>query len=151
MMSTFLRRDSLINVHNSFIMWNFNYFLLVRHLCGTGNIRKLEKLHKRALRIIKNDFESSYVDLLGKTNTSTIFVSRLRKLALFVSKALNNECNPISNNILMNCSNLNYKTMFVRNIKCPHVNSVKYGTNSIQNQGALFWNSLLFVIKTQYK
>ena len=109
---------------------------------------KLEKLHLRALRIITNDYECSYVDLLCKTNTSTIYVSRLRKLALFVFKALNNECKPVWNDFY-ELSQHNYQTRSVRTIKCPHVNSVKYGTNSIQNQGALLWNSLAFVMKTQ--
>ena len=61
-----LSTDCKILIYNSFIRSNFNYCPLVWHFCNKTNTEKLEKLQLRALRIVFNDFNSSYSDLLIK-------------------------------------------------------------------------------------
>jgi len=140
-MSQVLTRDSMTNVFNSFIMSNFNYCSLVWHVCGKTNTRKMEKLHKRALRILFNDHDAVYSELLLKSNRSSLYLQRLKKLASFVFKVLQNEGKPVSQTFYEINQNP-YHVRSGRNVKQPHVNYVKYGTDSLRYQGAVLWNSL---------
>ena len=59
---------------NSFILSNTNYCPLVWHFSSCGSIRKIEKIRKRCLRIVLNDYESDYETLLGNSNKPTIAI-----------------------------------------------------------------------------
>ena len=48
---------------NSFFLSNFNYCPLVWHFSSCESIRKIEKIQKRCLRIVSNDYESDYETL----------------------------------------------------------------------------------------
>ena len=45
---------------NSFILSNFNYCPLMWHFSSCDSMRKIEKIQKRCLRIILNDYENDY-------------------------------------------------------------------------------------------
>ena len=49
---------------NSFIYANFNYWPWVLHFSTCESIRKIEKIQKRCLRIVFNDYNSDYDVLL---------------------------------------------------------------------------------------
>ena len=78
---------------NSFFLPNFNYCPLVWHFSSCESIRKIEKIQKRCLRIVSNDYESDYETLLRNSNKSTMEMRRLRILAVEIFEALN-EINP---------------------------------------------------------
>ena len=74
---------------NSFILSNFNYCPLVWHFSSCESIRKIEKIQKRCLRIILNDYESDYETLLCNSNKPTMKIRRLRTLAVEIFKTQN--------------------------------------------------------------
>lgn len=76
-------------IYSSFIMSNFNFCPMVWHFCGKMNNNKMEKLHERSMRIVHNDFSSSYSELLQKGRTTTILAARLKQLVVEVFKAVN--------------------------------------------------------------
>ena len=80
-------------IMNSFILSNFNYCPLVWHFSSCESIRKIEKIHKRCLRMKLNDYESNYETLLRNSNKSTMEIQRLRTLTVEIFKTLN-EINP---------------------------------------------------------
>ena len=43
---------------------------------------KLEKVHKQALRVVLNDYTSSYRVLLDTVSKPTLYVSRLKSIAI---------------------------------------------------------------------
>ena len=45
---------------NSFVYSNFSYCPLVWHFCSCESLRKIEKIKKRCLRLVLNDYESDY-------------------------------------------------------------------------------------------
>ena len=47
-------------IYESFIIANFNFCPLVCHVCGTVSAKKIERIQKRALRFVLNDFTSDY-------------------------------------------------------------------------------------------
>ena len=64
---------------NSFIYSNFNYCPLVWHFSSCKSTVKIEKIHKRFLRMILNDNTSDYQALLEKSKKSSMEIKRLRK------------------------------------------------------------------------
>ena len=84
----FLDPSSRKIIYQSFVASNFNYCPLVWHFCGKTNNQKLEKIQERALKIIYSDYESSYEELLEKSNSSTLLIARLRLLLCEIFKSL---------------------------------------------------------------
>ena len=62
----------------SIVFSNFNYCPLVWHFSSEKSMKKIEKMHERALRFLYNDSNSSYDDLLSKAGKCTMKISRLR-------------------------------------------------------------------------
>ena len=65
----------------SFIYSNFNYCLLVWHFCSCESSEKRGKIQKRCLRLVLDDYESDYGNLIKKNGTTTMEMKRLRTLA----------------------------------------------------------------------
>ena len=55
--------------------------LLIWHSCGARNRDKLELLNKRILRLIFNDVNSSYDELLKKAKTTYLYSRRIHQHA----------------------------------------------------------------------
>ena len=53
-----------MSIYIAFIASNFNYCNTVWHFCSNRGLYKLEKIHKQALRVVLNDYFSSYCHLL---------------------------------------------------------------------------------------
>ena len=64
----------------SFVLANFNYCPMVWHFCSCKNIQKIEKIHKRALRFMLNDFCSDYQTLIAKAGTTTLEMKRIQAI-----------------------------------------------------------------------
>ena len=66
------------------------YCPLTWHFCSKSSQNKREKIQYRSLKILTNDYNSDYKDLLEITKTSTMEIKRLRTLALEAFKTVNN-------------------------------------------------------------
>ena len=62
----YLTLENRMSICNAFIASNFNYCNTVWHFCSNRSLYKLEKFHKQALRMVLNDYSSSYRDLLDR-------------------------------------------------------------------------------------
>ena len=58
------------------------YCPLTWHFCSKLSQNKIEKIQYRSLKMLTNDYNSDYQDLLEITKTSTMEIKRLRTLAL---------------------------------------------------------------------
>ena len=70
-------------------MANFSYCPLVWMLSSASSLKQIENLQKRALRLLCNDYEISYEELLSKHSTSSMNVKRLRALCVELYKTIN--------------------------------------------------------------
>ena len=52
------------------------------HFCSETSSAKMKKLQYRALRLVFNDFDSSYETLLERVNMPTLHISRIRLIAI---------------------------------------------------------------------
>ena len=68
----------------SFILTSFNYCPLIWMFCGKTTNDKVISVHKRALRVLLNDYTSSFEELLHRKKEVTIHDKNLQKLMLEV-------------------------------------------------------------------
>ena len=66
---------------NSFIYSSFNYCPLVWHFSSCKSAMKIEKIHKRCLRMILNDNTSNYQTLLEKSKKNLTGNKKAKKLS----------------------------------------------------------------------
>ena len=71
-------------------MGNLNYCPLVWMFLSASSLKKIENLQKKALRLLYNDYEISYKELLLKSDRATMNLNRLRMLCTEIYKTINN-------------------------------------------------------------
>ena len=142
----YLDTDCLYKMHHAFVRSNFLYCANVWHFGVNSNFWKLEKVNKRALRVVFNDYTSSYPELLIKAKSNCIYVQNLHVILTECFKYVNG-MNP---NILTNVFQFrdhNHDTRGIQILQLPQVNTITHGINSFRYQAPRLWNSLPDVIK----
>ena len=106
----------------------------------------MEKIQERALRILYNDFSTSYESLLKMSEETTLHIKRLRLIALFVFKSLH-EMGPSYLNSMFTTRESPYAMRNRNTLIQPKCNSVTYGLRSLNYLGPRLWNCLPNSIK----
>ena len=75
-----------VMLYNSFVLSNFNYCPLIWKFSGKSSNNEINRLHKRALRVLLDDYGSTFEELLQKGCEHTIHTRNLQKLLLEVYK-----------------------------------------------------------------
>ena len=140
-LSKFLSAETRLLIFKSFIQSNFNLCPVVWHFCSKASTDKLEKLQNRALRIVFNEYTSSYESLLSKRNLSTLHMNRLRCIATEIYKCINN-ITPEYLRDLVEVKQAKYSFRYENTIRIPTVRTVTYGQKSFRFESARVWNSL---------
>jgi len=78
----------MLRLCKAFTLPHFQYCSLIWNFCGTRNCDKLETLHKRILRFIFNDANSSYDELLKKAVTASLYDGRIHSMLIVIFKSL---------------------------------------------------------------
>lgn len=126
---------------NAFILSHFMYSPVVWHFCSIKDMKRIEKVQKRALRYVTDDFTSSYNVLLEKCQLPTMFIQRMRFVMIEIYKVLNN-IGPVYLRGMFTCKTSNYDMRSSFILSLPTFNNVRYGSNAIKYQGAKIWNTL---------
>ena len=104
-------------------------------------LSKWKKIQKAALRVVFNDYDADYNQLLSISERSPLLVVRLRTLLIEAFKCIR-ELNPKFMNILITLNNKPYDTRSGPLLFQSHVKLIKHGINAFVYQGAMQWNSL---------
>ena len=136
----YLNRDAMKIVIESFILANFNYCPLVWHFCPSESIKKLERIQERAFRLLLNDYESDYDQLLTKVNKPTLEIRRLMFLATEIFKTINNLNPPFMKEIFE--LNTKRNTSASNRLVVQSQISMKYGSYTLRSLGPRIWNKL---------
>ena len=142
----YLTPECKIIMYTAFIASNFNYCHIVWHFCGLTNSLKIEKLHKKSLNVVLNDYLSPYHVLLQKVKRPTMYVSRMKAIGFDVFKCLHN-CSPSYITDMFRISATPYATRGGTKLIQPKVNTTRNGLKSFRYQGAKIWNELPTSIK----
>ena len=124
----------------SFIISQFSYCPLIWMMHNRGLNNKINHIHERALRIVYNDYSSTFEDLLNKDKSVTIHQRNLQQLAIEIFKVKIGIAPIIMNEIFTFVENNTYNLRSGMHLSRVNVHSTQYGTESIGNLGAKIWN-----------
>ena len=125
----------------------FNYCSIIWMFCGKTAHDKIDKIQKRALQALYNDFESNFNSLLNKGNHLTIHELNKRKLLIEVYKCVNKLAPPFLNDIFK-IRNTHQSLRINDTLVLPKTSTKSWGLHSIAYRGSRSWNSLSDTIKS---
>ena len=143
-LSNVLTTESKLQIVDALICSNLRYCNSVYHYCGKSESMQLEKLFKRALRYVFNDFSSEYKDLLLKANRKSLYLSRLHDILFDVHKLRLFGLPPLTKDFLQQkVTNYELRNVLVQ----PKFNTIMFGFKSFKYSGPMFYNKLPNVFK----
>ena len=127
---TFNVKEALIN---SYFMSNFNYCPLVWMFLSAKPLNRIENLQKRALRLLLDDYESTYEHFLNKASRSSMSINRLATLSEEIYKTLN-ELNPsfMKNIFTIKETDTLSRKQYKLNLNTPSYNQMTFGCKSLR-------------------
>ena len=134
-------------LYNSFVISYFRYSPLTWIFCGKTANNEINRVHKRALRILLRDYDGSFDELLVENKEKTIDLCNLHMLMIKVYKSLNHQ-NPSFLWELFARKEINYNLRVKDNLALPKALTMSFGINSISFRGSILWNSTPDVIKS---
>ena len=123
---------------NSFFKAQFIYCHLIWLCHSRGNIRNIHQLHKSYLRILCNNKQLSFNELLEKDIPVSIYVPNIQALATEMYKVNNELSTPIMKNIFP----VNKHPYTLRQFQSSRrlLKTVYHGSESISNIGPKLWD-----------
>ena len=137
----FLDRHHAKRLSDAFIMSNFNYCPLLWMYCSMKSSRRINSVHKRALRAVTGDYSDSFDDLISSTKDLTIHQRHIVTLLTEIYKCLSDDHPDIVRHFFVPKSS----HFFLRNsmlLQLPPTKTVRYGLNSVFFRGPQIWNSV---------
>ena len=114
---------------SSFIISNFSYCPLIWMFCSTKSTKKINAVHERSLRIIRNDYESLYPLLLEEALQIAFHQRCINSLMIEVYKYLNGHSPDIMNIFKLRENTYNLRNSHIFQTENPR--SLKYGHDAI--------------------
>ena len=126
---------------NSFITSHFSYGSLVWMFHSRRLNNKINALHERALRIIYQDYKSSFSELLNKDNSRTVHQRNLQKLVTELFKVKIG----VAPDIMKEIFEVEERPYNLRNnvfVKRSNVRTVRYGTETVSFLAPKLWDMI---------
>lgn len=133
-----LDMDSRKTIYNSYVVSNINYCCTVWMFTGRSNLRNLNKVNERALRMVYNDYSSDYKTLLCKHDNLDVYQMCLKALALEMFKIQNN-LSPIYLKDLFVQNNPAYLFRDTNTYILPKFKTKRFGYHSMSYIGSKLW------------
>ena len=133
-------------LYNSFIKSQFGYCPIVWLFHGKVAEDQINRIHKRALKAVYNDFDSTFETLLAKGNHETVHQANLKQLIIKVFSCVKKESPAILQDIFT-IDNCHHNLRINNRLKLPKTNSLTYGLQSFSYRGSSIWNSLPDIYK----
>lgn len=139
-----LNQNQKLTLYHSFIISNFGYCPLIWMFCGKTCNESINRVQRKALRAVYNDYTSNFSNLLNHGKHKTIHEMNKIKLLTQVFKCLKNECPTFLSNLFVK-RNIGYNLRRSNLLVLPK--SKSYGLNSITYRGSMAWNNLPDIFK----
>ena len=124
---------------NSFIHSQFSYCPLLWMFCSRELNRKINHVHERGLRMVYQDYTSSFKELLVKNSSVCIHHRNIQLVAIEMYKVKNDLCPEILKGLFKLNPNPKLGNDFFR----PNVNKVFKGEGSLRWFGPIVWNDMV--------
>ena len=126
----------------AFVESQFSHCPLVWMFCSRKMNRKINHIHERALRLVYNDYNLSFEELLMKDKSVCVHHRNIHQLAIELYKVKNDLSPPFMKEIF-NHIGQGRKTRLGDKFQRPNVGKVYMGENSLRGFGPIVWNSML--------
>ena len=129
-------------IMKTFIESQFSYCPLVWMFCSRTMNKKINHIHERTLRLVYQDYATSFEGLLKKDGSVTFHHRNIRQVAIEMYKVRHDLSPPFIKELFTHEGN----TMGTRSgdtFGRPHVDSVKKGDRSLRSFGPIVWNTML--------
>ena len=124
--------------------------IIVENFCGEEvHTDRIESIQYRALKVIYNDFDSSYDKLLTRPELPTLELFRKRATLVEVYKTVN-KLSPSFMCELFDEKDVKYNLRNCNNICVKQCRTKKYGQDSLSNYGDKLRNALPHELKMLY-
>ena len=126
-------------IMKTFIESQFSYCPLVWMFCSNTMNNKINHIHERALRLVYQDYSSTFEELLVKDKSLCFHHRNIHQVAIEMYKVKHDLSPPFMKEIFsVNVRSTRSGTSFSR----PNVNTVKRGDRSLRSFGPIVWNML---------
>ena len=125
----------------AFFESQLKYFPLIWIFCSRRANNSINKSHERALRLLFDDDETSFSDLLAMDGSFTVRHTNIQTLLLEMYK-MKHKLSESCLKDLFSAANGNYNICSKFGFGDPGINTVFSGANSIRYFGSVIWNSL---------
>ena len=127
-------------IMKTFIESQFSYCPLVWMFCSRTMNTKINRIHERALRLVYQDYNSTFEELLSKDNSLCFHHRNIHQVAIEMYKVKHELSPPFMRDIFCEIGRETRSgTSFLR----PNVNTVKRGDRSLRSFGPIVWNTML--------
>ena len=123
-------------IMKAFVESQFSYCPLVWVFCSRKMNRKINFIHERALRLVHDDYTSTFADLLEKDGSLSFHNRNIHQVAIEMYK-VKNELSPSFMKKLFHHNIKNDK--FIR----PPSHTTRNGLESLRNFGPVVWNTMV--------
>ena len=145
-MSSFLSFDKKRIIFKAFFESQFKYCPLVWMFHGREVNQRINRLHERALRIVYNDYVSTFEHLLEKDDSCTVHHSNLHFLSIELYKVVNDQSTNIFSDIFLR-NNRGICLRSQNDFALPQVRTESCGKGALRYLGPLIWNIIPSEIK----
>ena len=128
-------------LYHSYIMSAFSYCPVIWMFCGKTMNAKINRVHKRSLQALYNDFDSSYEELLKMSNQTTVHEINKRRLLIEVYRCLHKESPSFLRDLFVR-TEIRYNLRKNKVLTLPKASTSSWGLHSVSYQGTRSWNSL---------
>ena len=138
-LSVHMGKNEKIVFMKSFILSNFNYCPLVWHFSSKTDTDTMERIQKRTLQSVLDDYESDYETLLQK---ATLQTGRIKTQAIEIFKTFYSLDLICMNEIFQTNPSITHKLCSKNNLVTHGYNSKTYGKNSFKILGPTTWTPM---------
>ena len=139
--SKYLSKEKLKVLMRAFISSQFNYCPLIWMFHNRTLNNKINKLHERALRLVYQNDNATFQELLEMDGSVTIHHKNLQRLAIEMFK-VKNKLSPIPIQEIFHDHINSYDLRVKRNWEISKARTVRYGTETVRFRGPKIWEIL---------
>ena len=108
---------------------------------------KINRLQERALRLVYNDFNSSFQQLLDKDNSFTIHHQNIQSLVIEMYKVVNDLSTTTFAKLFTKKQSSSLQLRSQAYFKIPRVRTELFGKNTLRYMGPVMWNTVPLEIR----
>ena len=134
-----LNQECRRTLMKAFIESQFGHCPLIWMFCGENLNNRINHLHERSLRIVYNDYESSFQELLELDNSVSIHHRNICLLSIELFKVKNGFSNQIISE-LFDLRNIECNLRSQADFSLGAANATNYGLQSLRYFAQKIWN-----------